>query len=139
MASAQFISYSLAFLLNIVHFLDSCKEQEWTDNLFFNSYPFWLIIATVFLGILQCGIVQVYLGNQKGNYYSIFASIYGIGAGGYHIPLHLLGKSEVCDNNFSYCIMVFLTLASIMLCITTIQKMIKKEQKISYNKVETTI
>ena len=139
MPSAQFISYSLAFLLNIVHFLDSCKEQEWTDNLFFNSYPLWLIIVTIFIGIMQSGIVPVYLGNKKGSYYSIFVSIYGIGAGGYHIPLHLFGKSDVCDNNFSYCIMVLLTLASIGLCVSTIQKMIKKEQRVPYNKVETSI
>ena len=88
---------------------------------------------------MQSGIVLVYLGNKKGNYYSIFVSIYWIGAGGCRIPLRLFGKSDVCDNNFSYCIMVLLTLASIGLCVSTIQKMIKKEPRVPYNKVETSI
>ena len=139
MASVQFTSYFLTFLLTVAHFLDSCKEQEWNEPIFFNNYPFWLIVTTIFIGILQFGIIPAYIGNKAGNYYSIFASLYGLGAGGYHIPLHLLGKSNVCDNNFSYWIMVLLSISCIVLLISTIQKMIKKEEKVRYNKVETTI
>ena len=139
MASIQFTSYFFTYLFTIVHFLDSCKEQEWNEPIFFNSYPLWLIITTIFLGILQCGIIPAYIGNKTGNYFSIFAALYGLGAGGYHIPLHLLGKSNVCDNNFSYWIMVLLTIACIVLLVSTVQKMIKKEPKVPYNKVETTI
>ena len=73
MASVQFISYNLSFLLTVAHFLDSCKEQEWNEPIFFNSYPLWLIITTIFLGILQCGIIPAYIGNKTGNYFSIFA------------------------------------------------------------------
>ena len=65
--------------------------------------------------------------------------MYGLGAGEYHIPLHLLGKSNVCDNNFSYWIMVLLTIACIVLLVSTVQKMMKKEPKVPYNKVETNI
>ena len=139
MASIQFISYSITFLLTVAHFLDSCKEQEWTEPLFFNSYPFWLIISIIFIGILQIGIIPTYLWNKTGNYYSIFTALYGLGAGDYHIPLHLLGKSAVCDNNFSYWLMVLLTIACLTLLISTIKKMMKKEPKVPYNKVETSI
>ena len=61
MASVQFTSYFLTFLLTVAHFLDSCKEQEWTEPLFFNGYPFWLIISIIFIGILQIGIIPTYL------------------------------------------------------------------------------
>ena len=68
MASIQFISYNLTFLLTVAHFLDSCKEQEWTEPpLFFNSYPLWLIISTIFIGVLQIGIIPAYLGNKTEN------------------------------------------------------------------------
>ena len=57
----------------------------------------------------------------------------------YHIPLHLLGKSEVCDNNFSYWLMVLLTVTCLTLLISTIKQMMRKEPKVAYNKVETSI
>ena len=37
MITLQFILYNLTFLLVIAHFLDSAKEQEWTDFLYRGS------------------------------------------------------------------------------------------------------
>lgn len=110
MITFQFIAYNLTFLLVIAHFLDSAKESEWTDFIYKSSYPFWLVTSLVLIALALAGIVPVYLGNYVGDVLSVIVAIGGLGAAGYHIPMHRSGKSKVCDNRFSYVIMVTLSI-----------------------------
>ena len=110
MITFQFIAYNLTFLLVIAHFLDSAKECEWTDFIYKGSYPFWLVTSLALIALALAGIVPVYLGNQVGDVLSLVVAIGGLGAAGYHIPMHRSGKSKVCDNRFSYVIMVTLSI-----------------------------
>ncbi|MBR1520890.1 MAG: hypothetical protein IJ635_06605 [Bacteroidaceae bacterium] len=114
MLTLQFIIYNLTTLLVIAHFLDSAKEKEWTDFIYQGSYTGWLISSLLLIALTLSGIVPVYLGNTLGNILSAIVAIGGMGAAGYHIPMHCTGKSKVCKNRFSYVIMVMLT----MLCLT---------------------
>ena len=139
MDSIQFISYNLTFLLIVAHFLDSCKEQEWTEPIYLNNYLLQHISSTIIIGTSQIGIIPIYLESKIGNWFSICTAIAGIGAGGYHVPLHLIGKSKVCDNKFSYWLMVFLTISCLVLLISTIKNMFKKEEKIPYNQIQTSV
>ena len=136
MMSIQFISYNLTFLLIIVHFLDSCKEQEWTEPIYLNNYLFWLTLSTIIIGSFQIGIIPIYLGLKIGNCFSIYTAIAGLGAAGYHVPLNLIGKSKVCDNTFSYWLMVILSLSCLVLLISAFKNMLKKEAKIPYNQIQ---
>ena len=117
MITFQFLAYNLTVLLVIAHFLDSAKEREWTDYIYKGNYSFWLITSLVLIGLALVGIVPVYLGNQSGDILSVIVSIGGLGAAGYHIPMHRTGKSKVCDNRFSYAIMVILSVSC--LCLLT--------------------
>ena len=117
MITFQFLAYNLTVLLVIAHFLDSAKEREWTDYIYKGSYSFWLITSLVLIGLALTGIVPVYLGNQSGDILSVIVAIGGLGAAGYHIPMHRTGKSKVCDNRFSYAIMVILSVSC--LCLLT--------------------
>lgn len=110
MITVQFIAYNLTFLLVIAHFLDSAKESEWTDFIYNGSYPLWLITSLALIALALVGIVPVYLDNHVGDVLSVIVAIGGLGAAGYHIPMHRSGKSKVCDNRFSYVIMVTLSI-----------------------------
>ena len=116
----QFILYNLTILLVIAHFLDSAKEKEWTDFLYKGSYTGWLISSLLLIALALIGIVPVYLGNPVGNILSIVVALGGLGAAGYHIPMHRMGKSEVCHNGFSYSIMVILSVLCVSLAGVTL-------------------
>ena len=117
MITFQFLAYNLTVLLVIAHFLDSAKEREWTDFIYKGSYSFWLITSLVLIGLALTGIVPVYFGNQSGDILSVIVAIGGLGAAGYHIPMHRTGKSKVCDNRLSYVIMGILSISC--LCLLT--------------------
>jgi hypothetical protein len=116
----QFILYLTTFWLVILHYLDSAKEQEWTDKVFLGSYPFWLTTAAVLMAVPLIGMPFVYEQTMTGHVMALLTGIGGLGAGGYHIPMHYLKKSEVCRNNLSYVLMLLLTLASMALIIDTL-------------------
>ena len=116
----QFILYNLTILLVIAHFLDSAKEKEWTDFLYKGSHTGWLISSLLLIALALIGIVPVYLGNPVGNILSIVVALGGLGAAGYHIPMHRMGKSEVCHNGFSYSIMVILSVLCVSLAGVTL-------------------
>ena len=116
----QFILYNLTFYFVIAHFLDSAKEKEWTDFLYKGSYTGWLISSLFLIGLALAGIVPVFLGNQWGDILSVIVAVGGLGAAGYHIPMHRMGKSEVCHNGFSYSIMVILSVLCVLLAGVTI-------------------
>lgn len=116
----QFVIYNITFLLIIAHFLDSAKEREWTDFLYRGCYAGWLISSLSLIALALAGIVPVYLGNNIGDILSVIVALGGIGAAGYHIPMHRMGKSEVCRNAFSYGIMTVLTILCITLLVTVI-------------------
>ena len=120
MITLQFILYNLTFLFVIAHFLDSAKEKEWTDFLYKGSYTGWLISSLFLIGLALAGIVPVFLGNQWGDILSVIVAVGGLGAAGYHIPMHRMGKSEVCHNGFSYSIMVILSVLCVLLAGVTI-------------------
>ena len=117
MENLQFIVYNLTVLMTIAHFLDSAKEREWTDVLYGGSYIGWLVSSIVLIGVAMAGIVPVWQDNQAGDILSVLVGIGGLGAAGYHIPMHRTGKSKVCDNRFSYAIMVILSVSC--LCLLT--------------------
>ncbi len=114
----QFLLYNATFIMVVAHFLDSAKEREWTDFLYRGSYTGWLISSLFLIALALSGIVPVYLGNQWGDILSIIVALGGLGAAGYHIPMHRSGKSEVCHNGFSYIIMTVLTILCIALLVT---------------------
>ena len=122
MITLQFILYNLTFLLVIAHFLDSAKEKEWTDFLYKGSYTGWLVSSIMLIALALVGIVPVYLGNQVGDILSVLVGIGGLGAAGYHIPMHRMKKSEVCHNKFSYGLMIVLSLLCLALIVATIAK-----------------
>lgn len=122
MITLQFILYNLTFLLVIAHFLDSAKEKEWTDFLYKGSYTGWLVSSIILIALALVGIVPVYLGNQVGDILSVLVGIGGLGAAGYHIPMHRMKKSEVCHNKFSYGLMMILSLLCLTLIVATIAK-----------------
>ena len=121
--TTQFILFSLTFWLVILHYLDSAKEQEWTDKVFLNSYPFWLTTAGILMAIPLPGMPFVYEQTMTGHVLALITGLGGLGAGGYHLPMHLMKKSEVCKNRFSYVLMLLLTLASAALVIDTMMLM----------------
>ena len=104
----------------VAHFLDSAKEREWTDFLYRGSYTWWLISSLFLIALALTGIVPVYLGNQWGDILSVIVALGGLGAAGYHIPMHRSGKSQVCDNKFSYWLMACLSILCLLLIIVTI-------------------
>ena len=118
MITLQFILYNLTFLLVIAHFLDSAKEKEWTKG----SYTGWLVSSIMLIALALVGIVPVYLGNQVGDILSVLVAVGGLGAAGYHIPMHRMKKSEVCHNKFSYGLMIVLSLLCLALIVATIAK-----------------
>ncbi|MBQ7181605.1 MAG: hypothetical protein IJR87_09980 [Bacteroidaceae bacterium] len=120
MITLQFVLYNLTFLLVIAHFLDSAKEKEWTDFLYKGSYTGWLISSLFLIALALAGIVPVYLDNQWGDILSIIVALGGLGAAGYHIPMHRMKKSEVCHNGFSYAIMVILSILCVLLAGVTL-------------------
>ena len=120
MITLQFILYNLTFLIVITHFLDRAKENEWTDFLYKGSYTGWLISSLFLIGLALAGIVPVFLGNQWGDILSVIVAVGGLGAAGYHIPMHRMGKSEVCHNGFSYSIMVILSVLCVSLAGVTL-------------------
>ena len=122
MITLQFILYNLTFLLVIAHFLDSAKEQEWTDFLYRGSYKGWLISSLLLIALALAGIVPVWIGSQAGDILSVLVGLGGLGAAGYHIPMHRMKKSEVCHNKFSYGLMLALSLLCLALIIITIVK-----------------
>ena len=65
----------------------------------------------------------VYEQTMTGHVLALLTGIGGLGAGGYHLPMHFLKKSEVCKNTLSYWLMALLTLASVALVIVTISIM----------------
>ncbi len=109
MVTFHFVVYNITVLLIIAHFLDSAKEQEWNEVIYFGNYPFWLISSTIIIAFIIGGIVPVYLGNNIGNLFSIIVAIAGLLAAGYHIPMNKGGKSNVCNNTFSYWLMGILS------------------------------
>lgn len=111
MITFQFITYNLTVLLVIAHFLDSAKESEWTDFIYKGSYLLRLITSLALIVLALAGIVPVYLGNHVGDVLSLVVAIGVLGAAGYHIPMHRSGKSKVCNNRFSYVIMVILSIS----------------------------
>ena len=115
MITLQFIMYNITVLLVIAHFLDSAKEHEWTDVIYCNNYPFWLISSIIMIGFSICGIVPVYLETKIGNWLCIIVAIGGLLAAGYHIPMNITGKSDVCHNKFSYWLMAILSLFCLIL------------------------
>ena len=133
----QFILYNLTFLMVIAHFLDSAKEREWTDFLYRGNYIGWLISSLLLLALALAGIVSVWIGSQAGNILSILVGLGGLGAAGYHIPMHRMKKSEVCHNKFSYGLMVVLSLLCVALIVVTLlagccgDKQDKQEQNMS--------
>ena len=122
MITLQFILYNLTFLFVIAHFLDSAKEKEWTDFLYKGSYTGWLISSLLLIALALIGIVPIYLGNPVGNILSVLVAVGGLGAAGYHIPMHRMKKSEVCHNKFSYGLMIVLSLLCLALIVATIAK-----------------
>ena len=111
----QFFLYNVTFLMVIAHFLDSAKEREWIDFLYRGSYTGWLISSLFLIALALAGIVPVYLGNQWGDILSVIVALGGLGAAGYHIPMHRTGKSKVCDNRLSYAIMIILSISCLCL------------------------
>lgn len=118
----QFIVYNLTVLLIIGHFLDSAKEQEWTDFLYRGSYTGWLISSLLLIALALAGIVPVWIGSTAGDMLSFLVGLGGLGAAGYHIPMHRMKKSEVCHNSFSYGLMLVLSLLCIALIVVTAVK-----------------
>ena len=118
----QFIVYNLTFLMVIAHFLDSAKEQEWTDVLYRGSYKGWLISSLLLIALALAGIVPVWIDSQSGDILSILVGFGGLGAAGYHIPMHRMKKSEVCHNNFSYGLMMALSFLCFALIVITLVK-----------------
>ena len=116
----QFILFLVTFWLVILHYLDSAKVQEWTDKVFLGSYPFWLLTAAVLMGIPLIGMPFVYEQTMAGHVLALLTGIGGLGAGGYHLPMHFLKKSNVCKNTLSYWLMALLTLASAALVVVTL-------------------
>ncbi len=111
----QFTLYNLTVLFVIAHFLDSAKEKEWTDFLYRGSYTGWLASSLLLIALALAGIVPVYLGNRAGDVLSLVVALGGLGAAGYHIPMHRLKKSEVCHNSFSYVLMAILSILCLCL------------------------
>ncbi len=116
----QLILYLVTFWLVILHYLDSAKEQEWMDKVFLGCYPFWLTTAAVLMAVPLFGMPFVYEQTMTGHVLALLTGFGGLGAAGYHIPMHYLKKSDVCKNRLSYYLMLLLTLASIALIIDTI-------------------
>lgn len=122
MVTLQFFLYNLTFLMVIAHFLDSAKEREWMDFLYRGSYKGWLISSLLLIALALAGIVPVWIDNQTGDILSILVGLGGLGAAGYHIPMHRMKKSEVCHNKFSYGLMLVLSLLCFALIVVTIIK-----------------
>ena len=120
MITLQFIAYNLTVLFVVLHFMDSAKESEWTEPIYKNRYPLWLISSAALIVVALAGIVPVYLSNKAGQVLNYIVGIGGIGAAGYHIPMQRWNGSEVCKNRFSYWLMYILTFFSIALLVTTI-------------------
>ena len=92
----------------------------WTDFLYKGSYIGWLISSLLLIALALIGIVPVYLGSQVGDILSVIVAVGGLGAAGYHIPMHYKGKSEVCHNSLSYSIMALPTVICVLLAIVTL-------------------
>ena len=129
MSNLQFVFYDLTVIFIIAHFLDSCKEQEWNEPMYFGSYVFWLVSTVLIIAFTIIGIIPVYIGNNSGNIFSIIVGISGLGAAGYHMPLNYLGKSETCNNNFSYGLMYILSAFCLILIYATIKNIYNKDTK----------
>ena len=119
--SLEFIFYDLTTILIIAHFLDSAHEQEWNEPIYFGSYPFWLISSVLIITFTIVGIIPVYVQTKSGHCFSIIVGIGGLAAAGYHMPMNYLGKSNVCNNNFSYMLMYILSASCIILIYNAIK------------------
>ena len=139
MSNTQFILYDSTIILIIAHFLDSAKDQEWNEPIYFGNYPFWLISSVLIITFTIIGIIPVYLGNNSGNWFSIIASIGGLATAGYHMPMHYFKKSETCNNSFSYGLMFILSISCLLLIYFSVKNMYtkdttKKEEKLINSK-----
>ena len=127
--SLEFIFYDITIILIIAHFLDSAHEQEWNEPIYFGNYPFWLISSVLIITFTIIGIIPVYVQTKSGHWFSIIIGIGGLAAAGYHIPMNYLGKSNVCNNNFSYILMYILSTSCIVLIYNAIKNLIIKDSK----------
>ena len=122
MVSFQFIIYNITVSLIIAHFFDSAKDHEWNEVIYFGNYPFWLISSTWICAFLIAGIIPVYHQTNLCTSFCIITWVAGLLAGGYHLPMNHFGKSEVCNNSFSYWLMAILSTACIILISTAFSK-----------------
>ena len=74
------------------------------------------------IALALVGIVPVWIDSQAGDILSVLVGLGGLGAAGYHIPMHRMKKSEVCHNKFSYVLMQALSFLCLALIIVTIVK-----------------
>ena len=127
--SLEFLFYDLTIILIIAHFLDSAHEQEWNEPIYFGSYPFWLISSVLIITFTIIGIIPVYVQTKSGHWFSIIVGIGGLAAAGYHMPLNYLGKSNVCNNHFSYILMYILSASCLILIYNAIKNLLFKDSK----------
>lgn len=120
--TAQFILYNITLLFVVLHFFDSAKEQEWSEPIYRNSYPLWLISSAILVALVLVGIVPVYLGNMAGDVFSYILALGSLSAAGYHLPTQKWNGSKVCKNTLSYALMGILSLLALVLLIVTIVK-----------------
>ena len=134
--SLQFIFYNLTIILIIAHFLDSAHEKEWNEVIYFGNYPFWLISTVLIITFTIIGIIPVYKETKKGDWFSIIVSLGGLSGAGYHIPMNYFGKSDVCNNYFSYCLMYILTVSCFILIYYTIKNLYYNNSKNKNEKIK---
>ena len=129
--SFEFIFYDSTVILIIAHFLDSAHDQEWNEPIYFGSYPFWLISTILIITFTIIGIIPVYVQTKWGHWFSILVGIAGLAGAGYHMPMNYLGKSNVCNNNFSYILIYILSSSCILLLYNSIKNLFFKDSKIN--------
>ena len=137
--SLEFLFYDLTIILIIAHFLDSAHEQEWNEPIYFGSYPFWLISSVLIITFTIIGIIPVYVQTKSGHWFSIIVGIGGLAAAGYHMPLNYLGKSNVCNNHFSYILMYILSASCLILIYNAIKNLLFKDSKTEKEKINNSL
>lgn len=119
-----FTLYCVQMMFIIGHFLDSAKEEEWTEPIYKGSYHLWFFSSMIFILLTIIGIPYVYEGTSFGYGWSIFMGLAGLSGYGYHKITHIQETSEVCNNGFSYIIMYILNILSLLLIAVSLYQLL---------------
>ena len=134
MTYCQYILFNATFLFIVIHFFESANDKEYKEQIYFNSFPFWLYSSGFIIAYMLYVLNSFRYENSYKNLHCILTGIAGILAPGYHIPAIKFNDSNVCKNSLCYINMTILCVLCSCLIISTVYEMKSTKNKVNKRK-----